>query len=239
MSPDRINQAMELIIKVRSGAMTAAAAAQVLGISRKTYYKLEERALRGMQSALADRKVGRPGQPVDLEKEKMRAEIDMLRLQQVRWDQVQKIRQELGLMPGKSSAKKKGSVDPVAQRDRPGADDRRMFISGGQQRAGTAARERQAVASAPATGAGTVPDTGAQESSAPGHGGGASGREKSGARPDADCGDRPTLSALSERHIAPGVGRIDQSDSSRTPPGGESAATPGRMASTGVDLVNG
>jgi transposase len=42
----------ELILKVRTGQMTATAAAAALGVSRKTYYEWEVRGLRGMLRAL-------------------------------------------------------------------------------------------------------------------------------------------------------------------------------------------
>ena len=45
-------QRAELIIQVRSGSLTAKAAAQQLGVSRKTYYKWEQRALEGILGAL-------------------------------------------------------------------------------------------------------------------------------------------------------------------------------------------
>ena len=50
----------EVILKVRAGQLSAAEAARQLGMSRKTYYKWEERALAGMLEALCDRSAGRP-----------------------------------------------------------------------------------------------------------------------------------------------------------------------------------
>jgi len=50
----------EVILKVRAGQLNAAEAARQLGMSRKTYYKWEERALAGMLEALCDRSAGRP-----------------------------------------------------------------------------------------------------------------------------------------------------------------------------------
>ena len=47
-SPDQhalARQRAQLIMQVRSGVLTAEAAARQLGISRKTYYKWERRAL--------------------------------------------------------------------------------------------------------------------------------------------------------------------------------------------------
>jgi DNA-binding XRE family transcriptional regulator len=41
-------QRAEVILKVRAGRMTAAHGARLLGVSRKTYYQWEQRALAGM-----------------------------------------------------------------------------------------------------------------------------------------------------------------------------------------------
>ncbi len=50
----------QLIMKVRCGLMTAAAAAAQLGVSRKTYYKWEQRGLSALLSGLSDQDPGRP-----------------------------------------------------------------------------------------------------------------------------------------------------------------------------------
>lgn len=62
----------ELIVEVRSGRITAKEAAARLGVSRKTYYKWEKRALKGMVEALGDRTSGRPAPRIDQEKEALR-----------------------------------------------------------------------------------------------------------------------------------------------------------------------
>jgi transposase len=41
----------EMIVKVRAGLMTATAAAEALGVSRKTYYKWEKKGLQAMLAA--------------------------------------------------------------------------------------------------------------------------------------------------------------------------------------------
>jgi transposase len=65
----------ELILKVRSGLMTAAAAAKALGVSRKTYYKWEKRALEGMVEGLCERDSGRPPSETDEEKEGLKKKV--------------------------------------------------------------------------------------------------------------------------------------------------------------------
>jgi transposase-like protein len=50
----------QLIMKVRCGLMTAAEAARQLGVSRKTYYKWEQRGLSALLDGLSDQPPGRP-----------------------------------------------------------------------------------------------------------------------------------------------------------------------------------
>ena len=49
-----------IILQVRSGALTATEGAERLGISRKTYYEWEDRALQAMALALENHAPGRP-----------------------------------------------------------------------------------------------------------------------------------------------------------------------------------
>ncbi len=64
-----------VILQVRSGMLTASEGAQRLGVSRKTYYEWEERALRAMALALENHRGGRPADAVDEEKENLRKQI--------------------------------------------------------------------------------------------------------------------------------------------------------------------
>jgi DNA-binding XRE family transcriptional regulator len=64
-----------VILRVRSGAMTAKQGAQALGVSRKTYYQWEERALQAMALALENRVAGRLCVSTDEEKETLRQRI--------------------------------------------------------------------------------------------------------------------------------------------------------------------
>ena len=68
----------EVIFAVRSGQITAEEGACRLGVSRKTYYEWENRALEAMTGALEDRAPGRPGTPKDEEKERLQNEIAAL-----------------------------------------------------------------------------------------------------------------------------------------------------------------
>lgn len=74
MSPkeDLARKRALIIMQVRSGQITAAEGAQRLGISRKTYYQWEKRALTGMMKALENQAAGRPARSVDTEKEQLK-----------------------------------------------------------------------------------------------------------------------------------------------------------------------
>jgi predicted DNA-binding protein (UPF0251 family) len=64
-----------IILQVRSGALPAKEGAERLGISRKTYYELEDRALQAMALALENRSPGRPPVPLDVEKEELQRKV--------------------------------------------------------------------------------------------------------------------------------------------------------------------
>ncbi len=64
-----------VILQVRSGVLTAKQGAKLLGVSRKTYYQWEERALKAMALALENRPAGRPAVSMDEEKERLRERI--------------------------------------------------------------------------------------------------------------------------------------------------------------------
>lgn len=66
----------EMILRVRSGEITATEAAKHLGVSRKTYYQWEKRGLEGMLGSLMEGSPGRPQAPKpDPEKEKLRLKV--------------------------------------------------------------------------------------------------------------------------------------------------------------------
>lgn len=68
-------QKAELILKVRGGLLSASAAAKRLKISRKTYYKWEQRGLEAMMESLCERSSGRPPAACDTELERMKRRI--------------------------------------------------------------------------------------------------------------------------------------------------------------------
>jgi len=58
-------QRAEIIMKVRCGLLTATQAAQMLHVSRKTYYKWEQRGLSALLEGVQDQEGGRPETPAE------------------------------------------------------------------------------------------------------------------------------------------------------------------------------
>jgi transposase len=67
-----------VIVAVRSGQITAEEGSRRLGVSRKTYYEWENRALQALTEALEDREPGRPAAPQDKEKQQLQKKITEL-----------------------------------------------------------------------------------------------------------------------------------------------------------------
>lgn len=100
----------EVIMKVRCGQMTAQQAAEYLGVSRKTYYKWEERGLSALLSSLADQASGRPFQPVDLEKQALERQLEQAHRECAILQHKMALKDvltEVKLTPGMSRAEKK------------------------------------------------------------------------------------------------------------------------------------
>jgi len=96
-------QRAQLIMQVRSEVLSAQEAARQLGISRKTYYKWERRALAAMVEALGNREQGRPPRPLDPEKEALQRQAQELQAKLDVLEQTERIRQRL-----EQADKKKG-----------------------------------------------------------------------------------------------------------------------------------
>jgi transposase len=91
----KATQRAEVIFKVRSGQMTATAAAQALGISRQAYYQWEQRALQALLSALEDQPTGRPKTSPDPEKQALQLRVKQLEQQLQEYQQQEQLRQVL------------------------------------------------------------------------------------------------------------------------------------------------
>ena len=100
---EQARQRAEMILKVRGGLITAQEAARALGISRKTYYKWEQRGLAAMLEGLYERSSGRPASRPDGEKERLEKKVEQLEMDLKEQAQRQAIRNLL-----KADAEKKG-----------------------------------------------------------------------------------------------------------------------------------
>jgi transposase len=100
-----------LILKVQAGLLSATAAAKELGVSRKTYYEWEKRALGAMTEVLGNGQAGRPEQAVDQEKESLRKEIRVLKQKLVVAEKTEEVRNILRAFQEKQDRlKTKGSA---------------------------------------------------------------------------------------------------------------------------------
>ena len=100
----------EVIMKVRCGLLTSQQAAEHLGVSRKTYYKWEERGLAGLLSSLADQTSGRPCRPVDSEKQALERQLEQAHRECAILQHkmaLKDVLSDLKLTPGISRAEKK------------------------------------------------------------------------------------------------------------------------------------
>jgi transposase len=67
-----------VILAVLAGRLNVTEAARELGVSRKTFYEWQERALAAMRAALQDRPGGRPPNPVDPQKQQLQEALAAL-----------------------------------------------------------------------------------------------------------------------------------------------------------------
>jgi transposase len=96
-----------VILQVRSGQISAREGATLLGVSRKTYYQWEKRALQGMMAQLEEQAPGRPPKPEEPELESMRRKIATLEGQLKAAEQTAEVRSILLAMRRKQE---KGDV---------------------------------------------------------------------------------------------------------------------------------
>lgn len=102
---------LQTILQVQAGRLSATAAAQRLGISRKTYHAWEYRGLSGMLEALRPGRPGRPRTAPDRETVRLRQELERMKAEQTLLEQRLKIREVLGAAdshPRKSRGEKTG-----------------------------------------------------------------------------------------------------------------------------------
>jgi transposase len=85
-----------VILQVHGGTLTAKQGAQLLGVSRKTYYEWEEKSLKAMALALENRPPGRPPALMDPEKEALRERIQELEKKLDRAEKTIEVKELLG-----------------------------------------------------------------------------------------------------------------------------------------------
>ena len=96
---------MPVILQRLAGTLTAVQAARHLGVSRKTYYQWEARALEGMKVALEPGLPGRPRQKPDTELTRVETQNQQLQQQVVSLEQ--RLRCKEVLAESNTRAKKK------------------------------------------------------------------------------------------------------------------------------------
>lgn len=106
MNQEKAKQRAAVILRVRAGEITASQGAEILGISRKTYYEWEKKGLQGMMDQLRDQSPGRPQQTVDPQKAAMEKENASLKARMAELEQVAEIRAVMRKVDALRTAKK-------------------------------------------------------------------------------------------------------------------------------------
>jgi transposase len=108
-----------LILQVQAGQITATAAAQQLGLSRKSYYQWEKRALAALLQAMVQQAPGRPQKESDPEKETLRQQVEQLREQVSQLTRVMELRQSLQQLRAAPPDSKKNSRSCAPSSNKP------------------------------------------------------------------------------------------------------------------------
>lgn len=108
MNSTKIRHWATLILQVRAGQLTAAAAARQMGVSRKTYYQWERRALQGLMQGLHTGPAGRPRSGPSPEVQRLRQKVKSLEQKLETTEQVARLRQIVGQLRQPLPRAKKG-----------------------------------------------------------------------------------------------------------------------------------
>jgi transposase len=92
----RVTKLQAAILRVQTGLCTATAAARSLGMSRKTYYQWETRAMAAMRAALTPRPPGRPRSRPDPQMQALREQLERLKRENRLLEQRLRIHRLLG-----------------------------------------------------------------------------------------------------------------------------------------------
>jgi len=115
---ERARQRAAVVFAVRSGQITAEEGARQLGVSRKTYYEWESRALQAMTDAMEDKAPGRPTIPQDEEKQQLQQQIVELQNKLFVAENTVEVRDMLHAYELHNAMAKKGSVDSVEKKQK-------------------------------------------------------------------------------------------------------------------------
>ena len=107
-----------VVFAVRSGQITAEEGARQLGVSRKTYYEWERRALQAMTEAMEDKSPGRPSIPQDEEKQRLQDENAELRNKLFVAEKTVEVRDMLHAYELQNAKTKKGMLEEKKRKRR-------------------------------------------------------------------------------------------------------------------------
>jgi transposase len=115
---ERARQRAAVVFAVRSGQITVEEGARRLGVSRKTYYEWESRALQAMTEAMEDKAPGRPSIPQDEEKQRLQQEIAELKEKLFVAEKTAEVRDMLHAYELHKAKMKKGADEEKKRRQR-------------------------------------------------------------------------------------------------------------------------
>lgn len=117
---ERARRRASVVLAVRSGQMTALEGARQLGVSRKTYYEWERRALQAMTEAMENRAPGRPNTLQDEENRLLQEQIIELRNKLFVAEKTVEVRDMLHAYELQNTGARKSSCEKkLKQRKRP------------------------------------------------------------------------------------------------------------------------
>lgn len=115
---ERARKRAAVVFAVRSGQITAEEGARGLGVSRKTYYEWESRALQAMTEAMEDRAPGRPAAPQDEEKRRLLKQVARLQEKLFVAEKTVEVRDMLHAYELQSASAKKSSGESLEKKRR-------------------------------------------------------------------------------------------------------------------------
>jgi len=101
-------QRATLILQVQAGQISASEAARQLGMSRKTYYQWEKRALEGLMQGLEPGSPGRPSTQPSREVAQLRQKVQELEEKLEETEKVARLRELIAQAKKKQPTPKKG-----------------------------------------------------------------------------------------------------------------------------------